>query len=79
MEGYADNNDDENDGDFDNDGISGTDFNGNDCDDTDANIGIAESGYDCDGNCLVDTDGDGICDQFETAGCTDATACNYDA
>ena len=26
-----------------------------------------------------DIDGDGICDQFEIAGCTDATACNYDA
>ena len=25
----------------------------------------AEAEYDCDGNCLVDTDGDGICDAFE--------------
>ena len=25
----------------------------------------AAAGYDCDGNCLVDTDGDGICDEFE--------------
>ena len=32
-----------------------------------------QDGYDCDGDCLVDTDGDGICDQFEIAGCTDAT------
>ncbi len=32
--------------------------------------------YDCDGNCLNDTDGDGICE--EVPGCTDATACNYD-
>ena len=31
------------------------------------------------GNCLVDTDGDGICDEFEVAGCQDATACNYNA
>ena len=38
-----------------------------------------EAGYDCDGNCLVDTDGDGVCDGFESAGCTDAMACNYDA
>ena len=22
-------------------------------------------GYDCDGNCLTDTDGDGVCDEFE--------------
>ena len=27
----------------------------------------------------LDTDGDGICDEFEVAGCQDATACNYDA
>ena len=32
---------------------------------------------DCDGNCLADTDGDGICDSQEVGGCTDATACNY--
>ena len=34
-------------------------------------------GYDCDNNCLNDTDGDGICDEFEVLGCTDETACNY--
>ena len=39
----------------------------------------ADAGYDCDGNCLSDSDGDGICDAFEIAGCNDATACNYDA
>ena len=39
----------------------------------------AADGYDCDGNCLVDTDGDGVCDEFEVAGCQDATACNYNA
>jgi hypothetical protein len=32
--------------------------------------------YGCDGNCLSDVDGDGICD--ETDNCSDATACNYD-
>ena len=26
-----------------------------------------------------DADGDGTCDEFEVAGCTDATACNYNA
>jgi hypothetical protein len=36
-------------------------------------------GYDCDGNCLVDTDGDGICDEFEIIGCLDEQACNYAA
>ena len=38
-----------------------------------------ESGYDCDGNCLADADGDGVCDEFEVAGCQDATACNFNA
>lgn len=33
---------------------------------------------DCDGNCLNDTDGDGVCDEIEIEGCTDFTACNYD-
>ena len=34
---------------------------------------------DCDGACLNDADGDGVCDEVEVTGCTDATACNYDA
>ncbi|MDG2426287.1 MAG: hypothetical protein P8M07_06870, partial [Flavobacteriales bacterium] len=34
--------------------------------------------YDCDGNCLNDTDDDGVCDEFEVAGCTYSLACNYD-
>ena len=37
----------------------------------------AETGYDCDGNCLNDADGDGVCDEFEVVGCMDAMACNY--
>ena len=37
----------------------------------------ADPGLDCDGNCLLDADGDGICDPI--LGCTDAMACNYDA
>ncbi|MDA8978966.1 T9SS type A sorting domain-containing protein [bacterium] len=36
-----------------------------------------ESGYDCDGNCLMDSDGDGVCDPFEITGCTASNACNY--
>jgi len=39
----------------------------------------AEDYLDCDGNCLNDADGDGICDELEVAGCTDDTALNYDA
>ena len=38
-----------------------------------------EAYYDCQGACLVDTDGDGVCDELEILGCTDASACNYDA
>jgi len=39
----------------------------------------AEEYYDCDGNCLNDTNENGICDELETIiyGCTDITACNY--
>ena len=32
----------------------------------------------CDGSCINDTDMDGICDELEVPGCTDAEACNYD-
>ncbi|MBV42159.1 MAG: hypothetical protein CL834_03915, partial [Crocinitomicaceae bacterium] len=48
-----------------------------DATDDDGSCTYADAGYDCDGNCLVDTDGDGVCDDFEVAGCADATACNY--
>ena len=36
-----------------------------------------EFGYDCDGNCNADADGDGICDLFEVPGCQDYVACNF--
>ena len=36
-----------------------------------------EDGYDCAGACLNDSDGDGVCDEFEVAGCVDPVACNY--
>ena len=45
-----------------------------DCDGT-----LPELGYTCEGECIADSDGDGICDVFEIAGCTDAAACNFDA
>ena len=38
-----------------------------------------ENGYNCEGSCLEDTDGDGICNEFEIVGCTDALANNFDA
>jgi hypothetical protein len=34
-------------------------------------------GYDCNGDCNADADGDGICDMFEVLGCDDFTACNF--
>lgn len=40
---------------------------------------FAEPYYDCDGECLNDLDGDGICDEEEVEGCTDSAACNYDS
>ena len=39
----------------------------------------AADNLDCDGNCLNDADGDQVCDEDEVGGCTDASACNYDA
>jgi hypothetical protein len=36
--------------------------------------------YECDGmTCVNDTDDDGVCDELEVAGCSDAAAINYDA
>ena len=29
--------------------------------------------YDCEGNCINDVDGDGICDELEEVGCIDPT------
>ena len=39
---------------------------------------FADAGYDCDGVCLEDSDGDGVCDPFEVPGCTNPAALNYD-
>jgi len=38
-----------------------------------------EQYYDCDGNCLLDSDFDDICNELEILGCTDSNACNYDS
>ena len=35
-------------------------------------------GYDCDGECEGDEDGDGVCDALEIFGCTVEGNCNYD-
>jgi len=37
----------------------------------------AEEYYDCDGDCITDTDGDGVCDELEILGCIEPMACNY--
>ena len=34
-------------------------------------------GLDCDGNCIEDADGDGVCDALD--GCTEGLACNYNS
>ena len=39
---------------------------------------FAEEGYDCDGNCILDENNNGVCDFEEAAGCTQELACNYD-
>ncbi len=36
-----------------------------------------EEYYDCDGNCLIDLDGDGVCHELEIPGCTDSEADNF--
>ncbi len=33
--------------------------------------------YNCDNQCITDSDQDGVCDQLEIVGCTDPTAYNY--
>ena len=33
--------------------------------------------YNCEGDCLLDTDNDGVCDELEILGCLEPMACNY--
>ena len=37
-----------------------------------------ETYLNCEGDCLNDSDGDGVCDEIEVEGCTSPDACNYD-
>ena len=39
----------------------------------------AQLPYGCNGECINDSDEDGICDELEIPGCTDTEACNYSA
>ena len=43
----------------------------------DLSVNIDGIFYDCDGECINDSDLDGICDEFEVVGCQDQTADNY--
>lgn len=45
--------------------------------DTPVDCTYPEAGYGCDGVCLEDADGDGVCDSFEVLGCTDPLAENF--
>ena len=45
----------------------------------DGSCEYAQEYYGCDGVCLNDDDGDGVCDENEVTGCTDQEACNYDS
>ena len=47
--------------------------------DDNGSCSFADTGYDCTGECLADSDGDGVCDAFEVLGCTDCAACNFAA
>ena len=44
---------------------------------SDGSCEYAETYYDCDGICLTDSDGDGVCDENEILGCTNPDAYNY--
>ena len=39
----------------------------------------AETYFDCNGNCINDSDTDGICDELEIPGCTNPNASNYNS
>ena len=46
--------------------------------DDDGSCEYAEEYYDCNGDPINDSDGDGIADEEEVGGCTDYDSCNYD-
>jgi hypothetical protein len=43
----------------------------------DGNCDYPFNNYDCNGNCLNDSNSNGICDEYEEYGCTDENAINY--
>ena len=49
-----------------------------DANENDSSCAYPEAFYDCDGNCLQDNNGNGLCDELEVLGCMDPEACNFD-
>ena len=43
----------------------------------DGSCSYSETYFDCNGNCINDSDADGICDELEVPGCTNPNASNY--
>jgi hypothetical protein len=54
-------------------GLSDVDYQG------DANCSFPAQYYDCGGDCLNDTDGDGICNELEIVDCGEVDACNFNS
>lgn len=50
----------------------------NTCRDTTPVFCVPEPFYTCDGECVDDADGDGVCDPLEVPGCFNPEACNYE-
>ncbi len=50
---------------------------GSTCRDTTEVFCVPPPFYTCSGECIDDTDGDGVCDPLEIPGCLDPEACNY--
>jgi hypothetical protein len=46
--------------------------------DSDGSCIFPEIGYNCSGDCIIDSDEDGVCDDFEIIGCINPIACNFD-
>lgn len=51
---------------------------GHTCRDTTGVFCVPPPFYACDGACLDDADGDGVCDPLEVPGCLDESACNFE-
>ena len=43
----------------------------------DGSCTYAATSYDCNNECIIDSDGDGVCDEYEILGCTNTEALNF--